>query len=74
MRERKHSARAVSLTLPRSVFVVLYEASETEISYLTHQVLSHQDVGSPEVPVDIVHSLYICHARGDLRTKQQTAH
>lgn len=68
------SSSAISLTLSRSVFIVLYEASEAKISHLTHQVLSHQDVGSPEVPVDIVHSLHIRHARGDLRTAQQVAH
>lgn len=67
------SALAGSLTLPCSVFVVLYEASEAKISHLTHQVLSHQDVGGPEVPVDVVHSLHIRHARGDLRTAQQAA-
>lgn len=58
------------LTLPGSVFIILDEASQTEISHFANQVISHQDVGGPEVSVHVVHPLHIRHARSNLRDKQ----
>lgn len=56
------------LTLSGCVLVVLDESSEAKVSDFTHQVITHQDVGSPEVPVHIVHSFHVRHSRGNLRT------
>lgn len=64
----KDRVAVLLLTLSGRVFVVLYESSEAEVSHFTHQVITNQDVGSPEVPVHIVHSFHVRHSRGDLRT------
>lgn len=56
----------LSHTLSGRVLVVLDEPSQAEVSDLTHQVISHQDVGSSQVPVDVVHPLYEGHAVCDL--------
>lgn len=53
-------------TLPSRVLVVLDESCQAKISHFAHQVLPHQDVGCPEVPVDVVHPLHIGHARCNL--------
>lgn len=53
-------------TLPSRVLVVLDEACQAEVSHFAHQVLPHKDVGSPEVPVDVVHPLHVGHTRCDL--------
>lgn len=58
------------LTLPRRVLVVLDEARQAEVGDLAHQVVSHQDVGGAEIPVDVVHPLNIRHARRDLGVEQ----
>lgn len=49
-------------TLLGVVLVILNEASQPEISYLAHQPLPHQDVGCPQVSVDVVHALHVGHA------------
>lgn len=53
-------------TLPSGVLVVLDEPCQAEVSHFAHQVLPHEDVGCPQVPVDIVHPFHISHARCDL--------
>lgn len=58
-----HIASAGSLpTLPGCVFVVFNESSQPEVSHFAYEALSNQDVGSPEVSVDIVHPFHISHA------------
>ena len=54
-------------TLSSRVLVVLDEPSQAKVSDLTDQVISHQDVGSSQVPVDVVHPLDEGHAVCDLR-------
>lgn len=48
--------------MPGCVFVVFNESSQPEVSHFAHEALSNQDVGSPEVSVDIVHPFHISHA------------
>lgn len=54
-------------TLSGGVLVVLDEPSQAKVGDLTHQVISHQDVGGSQVPVDVVHPLNEGHAVCDLR-------
>lgn len=54
-------------TLSGGVLVILDESSQAEIGNFAHQVISHQDVGSSEVSVDVVHPLDEGHAIWDLR-------
>lgn len=49
-------------TLPSGVLVVFDEPGQAEVSDLTQQVVSHQDVGGAQVSVDIVHPLDVGHA------------
>lgn len=56
-------------TLSGGVLVVLNESSQAKVGDLTHQVISHQDVGSSQVPVDVVHPLDEGHAVCDLGTR-----
>jgi len=49
-------------TLPSGVLVVLDEARQAEVGHFAHQVLPNEDVGCPEVPVDVVHPLHVGHA------------
>lgn len=61
----KHASnciRSLSHTLSGGVLVVLDEPSQAEVSDLTHQVISDQNVGSSQVPVDVVHPLNEGHA------------
>lgn len=53
-------------TLPSGVLVVLDEACQAKVGHFADQVLSHEDVGRPEVSVDVVHPLHVGHAGGDL--------
>lgn len=55
------------LTLPRRVLVVLDQPGQTEVSNLAYKVVSHEDVGGSQVPVDVVHPLDECHAVSDLQ-------
>lgn len=54
--------RSLSHTLSGGVLVVLDEPSQAEVSDLTHQVISDQNVGGSQVPVDVVHPLNEGHA------------
>lgn len=54
--------RKCALTLSRSVLVVFDESCQTEVGHFTHQAVSHQDVGSAQVSVDVVHPLHVGHA------------
>lgn len=49
-------------TLSSSVFVVFDQSSQAKIGNLTDQIVSHQDVRSPQVSVDVVHPLDEGHA------------
>lgn len=49
------------------VLVVLDESSEAKVGDLAHQVVGHEDVGSSQVSVDVVHPLDEGHAVCDLR-------
>ena len=49
-------------TLPSSVLIVFNESCQTEVGHFTHQAVSHQDVGSSQVSVDVVHPLHVGHA------------
>jgi len=57
-------------TLSGGVLVVLDEPSQAEVGDLTHQVISHQDVGGSQVSVDVVHPLDEGHAVCDLRRER----
>lgn len=61
-RDRFQRRRRLPLTLSGRVLVVLDESSQTKVRDFTHQVISHQDVGSSQVPVDVVHPLDEGHA------------
>lgn len=54
-------------TLLRVVLIIRDEAGQSEVSDLAHQLLPHQDVGSPQVSVDVIHALHVGHARSYLR-------
>lgn len=54
-------------TLACRILVVLNESSQAKVCDFTNQVISHQDVGSPQVSVDVVHPLDEGHAICDLR-------
>lgn len=56
--------------MPSRVLVVLDEPGQAEVSDLAHQVVSDQDVGSSQVPVDVVHPLDEGHAVRNLRGKR----
>lgn len=63
----KHRERINAVTtLPGGVFVILYEASQTKISHFANQVIAHQDVGSSQIAVHVVHPLYVSHSRSNL--------
>lgn len=49
-------------TLAGCVLIVFDEPSQPEVSHFAHEVLAHQDVGSTEIPVDVVHPLHVGHA------------
>lgn len=59
------------LTLSGCVLVVLYQPGQTEVCDLAHEVISHQDVRSSQVPVDVVHPLDERHAVSNLQVKEK---
>ena len=59
------------LTLSRCVLIVLYQPGQTKVCNLAHEVISHQDVRSSQVPVDVVHPLDERHAVSDLQAKEK---
>ena len=60
----------VWFTLPGSVLVVLDEPRQTKVSDLADQVVSDQDVGGTQVPVDVVHPLDEGHPISDLEQRR----
>lgn len=59
-------------TLSRSVLVILDDARQAEISDFAQQAVGDEDVGSPQVSVNVVFLLDVGHALGDLRPQRQT--
>lgn len=59
------------LTLSGSIFIVLYDTGETKVSDLAHQTLINQDIGSPQVSVNVVPSFDVGHAFCCLRRQRQ---
>lgn len=55
-------APPAALTLSCSVLIVLDESGQAEVGHFAYQVVSHEDVGGPEVPVNIVHPLHVGHS------------
>lgn len=56
-------------TLLGVVLIILDEPGQPKVSDLAHQPLPHENVGCPQVPVDVVHALHVGHAFGYLRAK-----
>lgn len=54
-------SRRFGLALSRGVLVVFDESCQTEVGHFTHQAVTHQDVGSAQVSVDVVHPLHVGH-------------
>lgn len=49
-------------TLSSSVFVVFNQSSQAKVGDFADQIVSHKDVSSPQVSVDVVHPLDEGHA------------
>lgn len=62
LREGQTALTQTLPTLPGRVLIVFDEPSQPKVSHFAHEVLSNQDVGSTEVPVDIVHPFHVGHA------------
>lgn len=62
------------LTFPSRVLVVLDDPCQAEVGNLTHQGRGDQDVGSPEVSVNVVPLLDEGHAFRNLHPKQRHPH
>ena len=58
-------------TLLGVVLIIFDESGQPEISDLAHQPLPDEDVGCPEVTVNIVHALHVGHALSNLGAKVQ---
>lgn len=56
-------------TLPGVVLIILDETGQAEVSNLAHQLLPHEDVGCPQVSVDVVHALHVGHTLSYLGAK-----
>lgn len=63
--------RKFGLTLPRSVLVVFNEPCQTKVCHFTHQAVSHQNVGSTQVSVDVVHPFHVGHTCCNLEQVNQ---
>lgn len=61
------------LTLSGCVLVVLDESSQAKVSDLAHQIVPNQNVSCSQVPVDVVHSLNVCHSRRNLHQETEGA-
>lgn len=49
-------------TLLGVVLIILDETGQPKVSDLAHQPLPHENVGCPQVTVDVVHALHVGHA------------
>ena len=58
-------------TLLGVVLVILDESGQPKVSNLAHQPLPDEDVGCPEITVNIVHALHVGHALSNLGAKVQ---
>lgn len=59
-------------TLPGCVFIVLDEARQAKVCNLAAQRVRHQDVGSPQVTVDVILLFDECHALCNLQARNRS--
>lgn len=58
-----HRTSKASLhTFPGCVLIIFDHSGQAKISYFAHKQCRHQNVGSSEIPVDVVSLLYVSHA------------